>query len=129
MTKIMLIDVELLPIKSRADEGDHEAQVEMMDAFYMGKGVPVDFAQAKKYLIMLSQNDPDDLPQLGYGTLLYFIGDACHRLGQMEEANEWYQKSKDYFRETYEDEFGNELISDYKLENLIAETERKIASQ
>lgn len=124
----MLIDVELLPIKCRADEGDPEAQVAIMDAFYIGKGVPVDFAQAKKYLIMLSQNDPDDLPQLGYGTLLYFIGDACHRLGQMEEANEWYEKSMDYFRETYIEDFANELIEDYKLKSLIAETERKIGS-
>lgn len=125
----MLIDANLLRIKERADQGDTDAQMDMADAFYLGKGVPMDHEQNKKYLIMLSQNDPDDLPDFGYGTLLCLIGRACQRLGQMEEANEWYQKSKDYFCETYDADFGNKLISDFNLENLIAETERENVQQ
>lgn len=125
----MLIDAKLLPLKKRADDGDPVAQVKIADAYYQGNGAPLDYEQAKKYLIKVSANDPNDLPLYGYGTLLYTIGELCYHSGQMKEANEWYQKSKDYFHETYEDEFGNKLISDYKLERLIAETERKIASQ
>jgi TPR repeat protein len=125
----MLIDAKLLPLKKRADDGDPVAQVKIADAYYQGNGAPLDYGQAKRYLIKVAANNPVDLPLYGYGTLLYTIGELCYHSGQMKEANEWYQKSKDYFRETYEDEFGNELISDYKLESLIAETARKIALQ
>lgn len=125
----MLLEAKLFPLKKKADNGDPDAQIEIGNAFFHGINAPVNYAEAKRYLILLSENDPDDLPQIGYGTLLYFIGETCRKLGQMDKANEWYQKSKDYFRETYEDDFGNELIGDFKLENLIAETERKIALQ
>lgn len=126
---IMLIDADLLPLKKRADDGDPVAQMKIADAYYQGNGVPLDYKQAKQYLLMVAANNPDDLPQYGFGTLLYVIGELCYHSGQMQEANEWYQKSKDYFRETYEDDFGNELIGDFKLESLIAETQLKIASQ
>ena len=122
----MLIDKALLSIKKKADAGDADAQIEIGNAFFHGIGTPINFAEAKKYMVMLYEHDPADLPQIGYGTLLYFIGEVCRQLGQMIEANGWYQKSMDYFRETYEDDFGNELIGDFRLETLVEETGRYV---
>ena len=54
----MLIDAKLLPLKKRADDGDPVAQVKIADAYYQGNGAPLDYEQAKKYLIKDQQMTP-----------------------------------------------------------------------
>lgn len=125
----MLIDAVLLPLKKMADEGDPDAQIEMLDIFFEGRGAAVDYSLSKKYMIMLSHHDPSDLPQIGYGSLLYLIGNVCGRMEQWAEAKQWYQKSVEYFHDTYIEEFANKLINEFNLESLIEKTEQKIASQ
>lgn len=121
----MLLDSNLLTLKNRADKGDPDALLELADAYYQGVGVPLDYIQARNYLIrIVDLFHPDDLPQFGYGTLLHTIAELHYHTGDMVTANEWYQKSLDYFRETYEDEFGNKFIKGFKLEESIKSTSK-----
>lgn len=119
----MLIDVTLLPTLRRAEQGAPEALVKMCDAYCLGRRVPKDYAKAKQCLIKITQlYSMDDIPQYGYGTLYYLIGDLCHSLGQHKEANEWYQKSIEFLRHVFIEDYANKIISDYRLEDLVKET-------
>lgn len=118
----MLIDSVHLPLLKKANSGDTIAQVKTAGVFYHGKGTRVNYAEAKKYLVSLAESEPEEIPEIGYGTLLYFIGETCYNLKQMQEANMWYRRSLDYFREVYIEDFANELIEDFHLEDLIKKT-------
>jgi TPR repeat protein len=119
----MLMDSSLFLEIKKADEGDVEAQIKVANAFFEGEGLPApNYLEAKKYMIMLADKAPDELPKIGYGTLLYFVGEACFLAGQKLEANEWFQRAHDYFQETYDDDFAAQLNEEYGLVKMIQKT-------
>jgi len=111
----MLMDAKLISLIHLAEEGDTNAQWELVSAYKDGKGVKQDSGRLKHYLIKLSKRPEHLLPDY-YGGLLSSIGDVCHNLKEFDEAAEWYVKSLHYFLTNFPKPKAEELIKEYDVE-------------
>jgi hypothetical protein len=111
----MLMDAKLISLIRLAEEGDTDAQWELVSAYKDGKGVKQNSGRLKYYLIKLSMKPEHLLPDY-YGGLLSSIGDICYNLKEFEEATEWYIKSLHYFLTNFSKPEAEGLIKEYDVE-------------
>jgi len=76
----------------------------------------IDEKQADQYYRKLVEFTPKELYFIGYATLLKLVGMISYEEGKYKEAIEWYNKSMDYIKANYSEEFGREIIEDIGLE-------------
>lgn len=117
----MLIDVDLLPLKKRADEGDLKAQDEMGWACWTGRGMSKDIKQAIRYFKKMVQRSHLDLAENGYNfeVMLISIGAAYADLGITDKAIKWYKNALWFMLEHYSEEYKEMQIKKFNLRHLI----------
>lgn len=116
-----MIDVDLLPLKKRADEGDPKAQYEMAWACWTGKGMSKDIKQAIQYFKKMVQRSHLELAEYGYNfeVLLISIGMAYADLGITDKAIKWYKNALWFMVEHYTEEYKDMQIKAFNLRRLI----------
>lgn len=116
--KRFLIDAKLLPLVEKADNGDAEAQLELM--FYYGKGengTPKDIEWAKHYAYKLTEHYPKDIrlfwkPEDGilcYSKIYSFLAREAYKSRQYKESLKWLRTCENYCR-NYSEEIYTDLI-------------------
>ncbi len=79
-------------LRARAAQGDPKAQFNLASAYYRGKGVPQDYAEALRwYKMAADQGEPDAEDGLGY---MYVTGRGTKQ--DYAEALRWYKRAAEH---------------------------------
>lgn len=108
----MLIDVELLDILKKADQGCPKCQYIMADHYKNGIGVPKDRNKAKHYYKSLASHDPRNLDFIDtcYSSLLILIAYMDYTDNEDEEAVKYFNLAKAYIRDNYPTDEAEKMI-------------------
>lgn len=117
----MLIDVTLLDLKEKAENGELEAQMEMCDAYQFGHKAPVDHHEALYFASRVLNHDRTTLESKGfdYDSFHWMMGQVFHSLNKHFDALLCYQKAVKYIQDTYTVESSERLINKLELRNFI----------
>ena len=79
-------------LRASAAQGDPKAQFDLASAYYRGKGVPQDYAEALRwYTVAADQGEPDAEDGLGY---MYVTGRGSKQ--DYAEALRWYKRAAEH---------------------------------
>src|SRR6266404_3875145 len=79
-------------LRARAAQGDPKAQFNLASAYYRGKSVPQDYAEALRwYKMAANQGEPDAEDGLGY---MYVTGRSSKQ--DYAEALRWYKRAAEH---------------------------------
>ena len=105
--KRFLVDVELLPIIEKAEQGCGISQFQMASYYGLGRnGAPFDREWMRYFLYKLTKHYPKDIPMfysdksvVAYEELFRHLGVLAYNDGNYRESKKWYKRGIQYIKD------------------------------